>query len=62
MFSTADEVITLVKSASSYFLESFKYGLVSFNGFLNIKHCTMNGKENHIIPGDSRSMSEMFGD
>jgi hypothetical protein len=55
-------VITLVKSASSYFLESFKYGLVSFNGFLNIKHCTMNGKENHIIPGDSRSMSEMFGD
>lgn len=45
MFSTADEVITLAKSALSYLPESFKYGLVSFNDFLSIYYYTTNTKE-----------------
>ena len=34
MPSTAEEVITFLINEDSYFFESFKYGLVSFNGFL----------------------------
>lgn len=33
MPSTAEEVITFLINEDSYFFESFKYGLVSFNGF-----------------------------
>ena len=45
MFSTADEVITLVNSALSYFLGSFKYGLVSFNDFLGMNYYTTSGEK-----------------
>ncbi len=33
MPSTAEEVITFLINEDLYFLESFKYGLVSFNDF-----------------------------
>jgi len=36
MFSTADEVITLLIRAGTYILEFFKYGFVSFNDFFGM--------------------------
>jgi hypothetical protein len=41
MLSTAEEVITLVIRSALYFLEFFRYGLVSFNDFFGMFHFTI---------------------